>query len=339
MCWISNFAVFSILATAGLLRCLSLGQCQKGRMLRAPGKSQAPDLQSGAPPMAVHLDMDSILFQPLHELFDAMYYQPTNPNGLDARPPSLAIHATFTKLLTGCPHLEHDHQCLLHQVHDQGRLCSCSWPQWGLSCGTAQSSRLRSHCLAAKGGHLHTWPLANGTGWYGSNYNSHIWGIAHHPWLYCITTASLLTPHLWNCTSASSIKWQTIPRNPPVRGITVPPLLEIPYTRRPDTTTSSARMVVKIVTTSNSKHGHSLKSDRDITHFVPNRGRVPIPCLAFPSTKKAAERCCENGFKSDTTLLQRPTCQQPSFIGMERTIQMCILDIVARLDLAVMFVQ
>jgi hypothetical protein len=155
---------------------------------------------------------------------------------------------------------------------------------------------------------------------------------------YCITTASLPTPHLWNCTDASSIKWQTNPRNPPVRGITVPPLLEIPCTRRLDTTTSSARMVVKIVTTSNAKHGHSLKSDRDITHFVPNRGRVPIPCLAFPSTKKAAERCCENGFESDTTLLQHPTCQQPSFIGMERTIQMCVLDIVARLDLAVMFI-
>jgi hypothetical protein len=62
-----------------------LGQCQKGRMLRAPGKSQAPDLQSGAPPMAVHLDMDSILFQPVDELFDAMYYPPTHPKGLDAR--------------------------------------------------------------------------------------------------------------------------------------------------------------------------------------------------------------------------------------------------------------
>ena len=127
-------------------------------------------------PIAVHLDMDSILFQPLDELFDAMYYPPTHPQGRDARrhlvqskllsptyqpavPISkMTINAFYTKFMTRAyfahaPGVNGGFLVVRPDTHVYDHMI-----------------RLQKEATYIPG----VW--SKGTGWYGSNYGSHIWG-------------------------------------------------------------------------------------------------------------------------------------------------------------------
>jgi hypothetical protein len=127
-------------------------------------------------PMAIHLDMDSIILKPLDELFDAMYYSFSHAKGIVARRrlnklvaptykpavplAEMTINAFYTKDYNMAK------PYLAHAVGLQGGFILVR-PDIQVY---ERLVRLQQKAPFVRGRD------ANGTGWYGSSYGSHIYG-------------------------------------------------------------------------------------------------------------------------------------------------------------------